>query len=390
MIPFEQAQSIIKDHVNALDTESVSLLESNGRVLAVDVTAHRDVPVGDMSAMDGFACRASDREMPLTVIDTIAAGDKPEKKIGPGQCSRIMTGAMLPQGADCVVMFEDTEEADGMVRVKTLSDQWNVRRSGEDLKKGDLVLKTGTRIHPAIIALLATEGHDPVTVFRQPKVGIIATGDEVIEPKEIPKDFQIRNSNSYQLHAQIQQVGCLPTYYGIASDTPESIGALFDKAVDQCDVILLSGGVSAGDYDYVIPMLNERNVRIHFHGVAVKPGKPTLFADLNETFIFGLPGNPVSTLIIFEMLVKPFLYGIMGHDFQHRRIQAKLKEDIRRKKSRRLEFIPVVLSQDNTVRRVPYHGSAHINAYTHVNGVTSIPKGVLEMEKGAIVEVLLV
>jgi molybdopterin molybdotransferase len=389
MIAFDEALSITNSSAKVLGSERIPLLESPGRILAVDVTAGRDVPAHDLSAMDGYACRASDRAGPLDVIETIAAGGKPKRPIGPGQCTRIMTGAPLPPGADCVVMFEDAVEDAGVVMVKNIRDKANVRHRAEDHKKGDRILRAGAIIKPPAAAILASEGHDPITVFRRPAVAVIATGDELVEPNENPDDFQIRNSNSCQLVAQILETGCLPTYFGIASDTPEAIGALFDKALTRCDVILLSGGVSAGDFDFVVPMLDARGIKILFNGIAVKPGKPTLFGTANDRFLFGMPGNPVSSLVIFEMLVKPFLYRTMGHAFNHRTANAKLGETIVRRKGDRLEFVPVALEEDHTVRRVPYHGSAHIYAYARASGMIAIPKNVTEMEKDTFVEVIL-
>ena len=389
MIAFDEALSIINSSATVLGSERIPLFKSPGRILATDVTAHRDVPAHDLSAMDGYACRASDRKGPLTVIETIAAGSSPRRRIGPGRCSRIMTGAPLPPGADCVVMFEDAVELAGVVSVKNIRDKTNVRCRAEDQKKGDRILRTGTIIKPAAAAVLASEGHDPVTVFRRPSVAVIATGDELVEPNENPDDFQIRNSNSVQLHAQILEAGCLPSYFGIASDTPEAIGAMFDRALTRCDVILLSGGVSAGDFDFVVPMLAARGIKIIFNGIEVKPGKPTLFGTSNNRFIFGMPGNPVSSLVIFEMLVKPFLYRMMGHEFSHRSVHAKLAETIKRWKGDRLEFIPVSLAEDNTVRRVPYHGSAHIDAYAKACGMIAIPENSTILEKESVVEVIL-
>jgi molybdopterin molybdotransferase len=365
------------------------LIEAPGRILATDVTAWRDVPVRDVSSMDGFACRAADREGALTVIETIPAGYAPQLAVGPGQCSRIMTGALLPEGADCVVMFEDAAEENGTVTVNKVRKQTNVRLCGEDQHRGDRVLSAGTLITPAVMAVLSAEGCDPVTVTVSPTVGIIATGDELVEPRVQPADHQIRNSNSFQLHAQVKAVGCEARYFGICRDSPDETRRLFVEAASVCDVIIFSGGVSAGDFDFVEQVLGEQGVRILVNGIAVKPGKPTVFGTSGDRWVFGLPGNPVASLVIFETLVKPFLYALGGHTYASRRIPVRLAKTMTRKSTDRMEFVPVMFDTAGAVTPVPYHGSAHLYAYTRAQGMVVFPRGCGQLDEGCCIEVTL-
>ncbi|MFC1586223.1 gephyrin-like molybdotransferase Glp [Fibrobacterota bacterium] len=389
MITFEEAKEITLRAAKRLPAEKVPLQESRGRILAEDIHSDLDLPVQDLSAMDGFACRRSDLGAPLEIIETIPAGSMPKKSVGPGQCSRIMTGAAVPRGADLVVMYEHTREENGMVTAEQKSGKTNIRRRAEDIKEGDCVLRAGTRIHAAEIAVLASVGCASVPVSVAPLVGVIATGDELVEPGEKPDGACIRNSNSYQLCAQIEQMNCRPRYFGIGGDKPEELDRLLKTAMAQCDVILLSGGVSMGDFDYVPDVLRRNNIELLFEKVSVKPGKPTVFGLGRDTFLFGLPGNPVSTLVCFEMLVKPFLFQLLGHSLRPLTVRAKLEQDLKRKKAGRSEFVPVKLTPDGKVQRLEYHGSGHIHAYTRANGVIYVPRGIESLAAGTGVDVIL-
>ena len=258
------------------------------------------------------------------------------------------------------------------------------------IKKGDTVLQKGTFITPAVIAVLASVGCDPVPVSRKPLLGIIATGSELVEPSQKPQSAQIRNSNSYQLYSQIEQAGCRPIYLGIIEDSPEAIGSAIDQNIATVDIFLLSGGVSMGEFDYVPGVLFEKGFRLLFQKVAIKPGKPTVFGKKDNKFVFGMPGNPVSTFILFEMLVKPFCHKLMGADYTHIKVTGKLAEKIKRKKSERLSFIPIVINKNVDISLVKYHGSAHIHALTKANGIVSIPVGVNEINAGEDIEVIII
>ncbi|MCD6392526.1 MAG: molybdopterin molybdotransferase MoeA, partial [Planctomycetes bacterium] len=358
--------------------------------LAADVASDMDMPPHNLSAMDGFACRQADLNDGLAEIETIPAGYMPTKSIGPGECSRIMTGAVVPDGADIVVMVEHTEARDGLVYVVKKSGRTNIRRKAEDIHTGDVVLTAGTVLRPVEIAVLASVGCDPAPVYAMPRVGVVATGDELIEPRQKPSAAKIRNSNSYQLCAQIQRAGCIPKYFGIAKDTPGAVNDILATAMEQCDVVLFSGGVSMGDYDFVPQILSDNGIDIKFEKVKIKPGKPTVFGTKGNKYFFGLPGNPVSTFVLFEVMVRPFLMKLMGHDYTPAKINGKLAKEIGIRKIERAEFRPVKLEPNGSVNFFEYHGSAHIHAYTLANGVVRIPAGVTKINAGANVQVTLI
>jgi molybdopterin molybdotransferase len=347
--------------------------------------------------MDGYACKALDLDAlddtggpPLKLIETIPAGYKPQKAVGGGECSKIMTGAMIPEGADFVVIVEHTQEENGLVRVIKKEGPPNICGKAEDLKAGDIVLHRGTLITPSEIAVLASVGRDSVPVVRRPVVGVLATGSELVEPSRKPNSVQIRNSNSYQLCAQVERAGCLPRYFGIAEDTPESIDRMLKEALQEADVILLSGGVSMGDFDFVPGILRQNSVELKFEKMAVKPGKPTVFGVRGDKYFFGLPGNPVSTFVLFEILVRPLLFKLMGSFDRRIRVKAILKGAIKRKKVDRMEIVPVHLDADGVADRLEYHGSAHINAYVKADGIIALAIGVDEIKAGTEVIVTLI
>jgi len=390
MISFENALEIINGASRLLPCESVTIENAAGRVLSENIVSDVNIPPANMSAMDGFACRASDRSMALVVIETIAAGAVPRKTISKGTCSRIMTGAMVPPEADCVVMFENSEENDNVVTVAKLTNDMNIRYMAEDAAAGDVILSKGELISPATCAVLATAGRISVPVARKPSVGIIATGNELVEPDKTPDVSQIRNSNSYQLYAQILQCGCIPRYYGIADDTIDNTRQMIKKAVCESDVIIVSGGVSAGDFDFVPTSLKDCGFNLLIEGIAVKPGKPAVFGVSKEKYAFGMPGNPVSTYVLFELLVKPFLYKMMGYVYQPLKIKVPLSKQIKKKKGDRLEIIPVRFTPDGAVEKVSYHGSAHIHAYSSAQGFLFLDKDVETLSEGTVVTVQLI
>jgi molybdopterin molybdotransferase len=400
MIHFSEAYDIVMNSVRDTGSEQVDLSGSLNRILAQDVVSDLDMPPFDKSAMDGYACRAEDLESKLDVIEVIQAGYVPEKKIGKLECSKIMTGAMLPEGADCVVIVEETEETAKrqMKFTSTLERdnngnfkyfqkrKGNICYKGEDIKCDEIVLSKGEIIKPQHIAVLASVGCATPLVGIKPKVGIIATGSELVEPCEKAEGPKIRNSNSYQLSAQIERMGAVSTYYGIAEDTKKAIDLCVRKAMAENDVMLVSGGVSMGDYDFVPAILKENGIEILFDQVAIQPGKPTTFGVAADVICFGMPGNPVSTFVQFEILVKPFLYKMMGHDYKTNYFPLILGKTIRRKRAAREALIPVHI-KDGRVFQIEYHGSAHINAMCATEYLISLPIGVSEIVEGAVVDV---
>lgn len=390
MITFQNALEIIKSQKVTLELESVSIYNALDRMLAEDVLSDIAVPPFNVSAMDGFACKKSEKNRELHVIETIAAGQKPQKVVESGTCSRIMTGAIIPDGADCVVMFEHTEEKDNTIKVVKVTDNSNIRCRGEDAVIGDILLSKGAKITAAACAVLATAGKKLVRVAVKPRVGIIATGNELVEPEITPSGAQIRNSNSYQLYAQALRCGAVPEYFGIADDTIYTTKNIICQAESKSDVIILSGGVSAGDFDCVPAALKECGYELLIQSVAVKPGKPTVFGRKGNKFVFGLPGNPVSNFVLFELFVRPFVCALMGNEYKPLCITAAVSKDIRKKKGDRTEIIPVGITADGCIEKVEYHGSAHINAYTCADAFLALESNIEEIRTGTYVSVQLI
>ncbi|HUW60100.1 MAG TPA: gephyrin-like molybdotransferase Glp [Candidatus Bathyarchaeia archaeon] len=393
MISFEEAYRIVMESARLLGSEHVSLPESLHRVLAEDVASDMDMPPFNKSAMDGYACRRHDLPRPLRVVEIIQAGYTPTQPIDAGCCAKIMTGAQVPEGADCVVMVEYTEVLDdGGVCFTGEDTAANICTRGEDIRAGDVVLRAGTLVEPQHIAVLATVGCVKPRVSKCPRVGIVATGDELVEPEVCPGPSQIRTSNSYQLCAQTVRAGSVPTYYGIVRDTEADIGAAMKRAMVANDVIIMSGGVSMGDYDLVPSVMRGNGFDILFDSVAVKPGKPTTFAVSRSGsrsrahWCFGLPGNPVSTFIQFEILIKPFLYRLMGHDYQPAYQVVPLTKTIHRRKTDRETWIPV-RTDGRGASACEFHGSAHLNALTEATGFVVMPADVAELKEGVLVHV---
>jgi molybdopterin molybdotransferase len=391
MITFEEACRIVLDNSIKTGIETVPLAEAYGRVLGEDVTSDTDMPPFDKSAVDGYACRRSDTVNKLKVIETIAAGKLPEKAIGANECSKIMTGGMLPEGADCVLMVEDTQViCEKQVKFLKETTAPNICYRAEDIKKGSLVLPKGTLLGPEHIAVMASAGCHAPGVGKRPTVGIISTGDELVEPHEIPSLSKIRNSNSWQLLAQAQKMNLKPRYWGIARDNEEATLAKINQAKEENDVVLLTGGVSMGDFDMVPDMMQKAGFELMFRSVAVQPGKPTVFGRHGNKFCFGLPGNPVSGYVLFELLVKPLLYKMQGHDFRPLTFKMPFATDYNRRRNDRMLVLPVTIHGDGTAGPIDYHGSAHIHSLTFAQAFAFIPVGVSSIHKGDMTDVRLI
>ena len=419
VLNFDNAFEIVMSSAPRLGTERVGIDRALNRILAEDVISDIDMPPFNKSAMDGFACRRADLANELSIIETIPAGYAPGKSIGTNQCAKIMTGAVVPEGADCVIMVEYTENvAENRIRFTSSTTENNICLRAEDTKKGDVILRAGEIIKAGHIAVLATVGCIKPSVALQPRVGIIATGDELVEPSRQPTACQIRNSNAFQLAAQVIGANAIATNYGIAADTKEALDGMVKKGIRQNDVVILSGGVSVGDYDLVREVLKENNVRLLFEKIAVNPGRPMVFGisnqksevgsqksevgsrksesvlcPLSSVFCFGLPGNPASTFIMFELLVKPFLYKMTGHDFKPVVSHSQLESTITRKKTERDSWLPVkilnfksqISNFGGKIANIEYHGSAHINALCEADGLICMPTGVAEIKEGTTV-----
>ena len=332
--------------VSPLAGEEVSILEANGKVLFEDVRARRSVPPFANSAMDGFAVRWQDvaqasaaSPVTLRVLEGVPAGYVAKRRVIEGTAIKIMTGAPIPRGADTVVRVEYTDSLRGEVRITGVDGaRSHVREAGEDIQKGQMILERGKLLTPADIGLMASVGKSRVRVYRRPTVGLISTGDELLEVGDPPRPGKIVNSNSYTLSAAVQGVGAVPMPLGIVRDKRKSLAAVFKKAL-RYDVVIISGGVSVGDYDLVKEALGDAGVQMQFWKVAQKPGHPMAFGRIGKKPVFGLPGNPVSSAVSFFLYARPALLKMMGYrELFLPVIQATLEHEI--KKSRGLkEFI---------------------------------------------------
>lgn len=399
MILLEEAYEALNKAIRSTQqTEAVSLAKSHGRTLAQDIFSDIDTPPFNRATMDGFAVVSSDGPGEYEVIEDIPAGKFPAKPIQPGQVAKIMTGAPLPEGADAVAQVEKTggfaDVGQRAVIKEGVGKGVNVARKGEDVMKGDLVLRAGRRIRVPEVAALASMGADPVKVYNRPNVAILATGDELVDPSQTPSPGQIRNVNSHSLHALVSRTGIDPVSLGIGRDNDDSLAAKIEQA-RQYDFLIVSGGVSAGDRDLVPSVLEAAGYRTVFHKVRIKPGKPVLFgASEDGKYVFGVPGNPVSAMVIFELMIKPALEKFSGLPARWGALErAELAEGVRRKKADREEYRPARLANVDgalTAAPVPYHGSGHFLALTEANGAVRIPIGVKEMAAGSSVEAVFI
>ncbi len=387
MISFEEAYRKVIGSAAVLGNEVVGLAASLGRILAGDVTSDSDMPPFDKSAVDGYACRKTDLNDELEVIEVIPAGKVPEKTITSGKCAKLMTGGMVPDGADTVIMVEYTVES-GINKIRFVHEKTsaNICYLGEDIRKDEIVLKKGTPIRPQEIAVLASVGCVEPKVFCRPVVGIISTGDELVEPDQTPAKSQIRNSNAAQLIAQVQKAGAIPQYFGIAADNEEATRKIITEALENSDMVLLTGGVSMGDFDFVPQILVELGISIQFKSMAVQPGRPTVFGIKDGKYLFGLPGNPVSSFVQFELLVKPLIFALMGCNFTPLELKLPMGETYIRRQTKRKSFVPVFI-KTGKVYPVEYHGSAHIHSYIFADGLVAVELGETTLEEGAIVDV---
>ena len=388
MMTVGKALRTVLEGMHRLGCEQVDLLEGLNRVVAEPIAAKRDHPPWDNSAMDGYAVRAEDtRRAPvvLRIIEEIRAGRLPTRSIHNGETSRIMTGAPLPRGADAVIRVEDTELKGKQVRIlQTVAVGENIRMRGEDVMAGKMVISEGTLIGPAEVGMIASVGRGRISVYQRPRVAILATGDELVDIGDEPGPHQIMNSNTYALAAQVKAAGGISVLLGIGRDNPKD---LMDKlqAARNTDMILISGGVSVGKYDYVRKVLAELGARLFFHKVTMKPGHPLAFGVLRDRWVFGLPGNPVSSLVTFEEFVRPSLLSMAGHEAIFRpTVQAILKEPYH-KKDGKTHFVRAVVRQEEgryTVRTTGAQGSGMLTSMVKANGLIVIPEAVREIKAG--------
>lgn len=353
---------------NHPELQETSLEDAAGRVLAEDIAADRDTPALARSVRDGYAVRAGDLPGELAVIGEVRAGEQFTAEVGPGQAVEIMTGAPIPAGADAVVMVEHTLRLDGRVRIEGSAEpQQFINARGCEAKAREVVLRAGTRLDYSGTALLAAFGHTRVKVYRQPEVAIIATGDEIVETDETPRDFQIRNSNARSLAAQVARAGGIPRVMAIARDTVAHTRGIVEQGL-RSDMLLLSGGVSAGKHDVVEEALAQCGAEFFFDRVLIQPGQPLVFGRVRERFFFGLPGNPASTMVTFEVLARAALELLSGQEETALYMPwARLTRAFRHRAGL-TRFLPARLSLDGgEVTPVKWSGSSDVPAITRAN-----------------------
>ena len=413
VLSVEEALERILATVHVLEPERVGLLEAAGRVLAEEITADRDIPPLTNSAMDGYAVRGADISQAqhparLRVVGEVAAGHVSQMRVEPGMAMRIMTGAPVPAGADTVVRFEDTRPSTGSGH--RLSSGWieilkapptgaNVRAAGEDVHAGQVILQPGKLLRPQEIGMLAAVGRVEVAVVRQPRVAILATGDEVVPPNQTPGPGQIRDANSYIVAAQVQAFGGLPLLLEVARDREDLVRRGMREALTQkADFIITSGGVSVGDFDLVKQVLAAEG-EMHFWSLNMKPGRPLAFGQIcppsqrgGGVPLLGLPGNPVAVMISTELFGRPALMKMQGFtDWSRPVVQARLSQPIRRKDGRR-HYLRVRLRETSAGYEAMLtgdQGSGILNSLVQADGLAVIPEEANHLPAGAEVEVLL-
>jgi len=384
VIPLAEAQQVVVDRCAQLPTVTLPLVEAIGHVTAGAVTAAEAVPAFDNTAMDGYAVRSEDTAtapVTLEVVDTLAAGRAPDVAVGPGQAVRIMTGAPIPPGADAVIMVERTRALDGGGRVvaeASVPVGNHVRRVGEDLEVGRVVFEPGEVLQPAHVGVLAGLGIHAISVVRRPRVGVISTGDELVDGSGPLALGQVRDSNRYSLLSLVSEAGLEGVDLGLVRDDPEVIRATIARGAATCDAVLTSGGVSMGDYDCVKVVLDEMG-QMSWMQVAIKPAKPFAFGLVGGTPVFGLPGNTVSSMVSFELLARPALRRMMGHAQLHRpRVQATAASPLRRHPDGKIHFARVVWSYRQgryEVRSAGGQGSHQLSSLAAANGLAVLPDG---------------
>lgn len=395
LLSFEEAVGLLLENLNPPEPISVHLDDCLGRVLSRDILADTDVPPFDKALMDGFAVRTADLvEVPaiLSIVGESSAGQPASLGVAPGQAVRIMTGAVVPAGADAVVRVEDTAPLDGgRVQMQSRVEVGqNISPRASEVKAGQVVLPAGTVIGPAQVAVLATFGYHTVPSFRRPSVLVLATGDELVPIDKKPGPGQIRNSNSAMVRAQCSQAGIEAETRLAVADDAASINRILEGTRD-FDFLIFSGGVSMGEKDYVHKVLGQGAAEVVFHKAAVKPGKPILFARRGRQLIFGLPGNPVSSFVTFELFVRPALRAAMGHrNLAAPRLKAVLTEAVRQKPGR-LFFKAAVLDRTEFPFRVTPRqtaGSGDMTAFAGANALIMVPADCSHIESGTEVDVI--
>lgn len=387
MLPIERGLEIVmatvqaKERADWMAPESVPLFDCMHRILREDVFLDADSPPFDKAIRDGFAVRFEDlAQVPavLTVVGESRAGAGSDTTVERGQCCEIMTGAPLPPGADAVVMVEHTERlSPASVRIlRTTRENEGLLRRGAEARKGDMILRSGRRIALADVGLLASAGKSMVAVSKRPRVAVIATGDELVEVDQMPVSGQIRNSNTYTICAQVKEAGAEPVVLGIGRDDLDDLRQKIRHGLEH-DVLIVSGGVSMGKYDLVEDVFAEFGVEVQFDQIAMKPGKPTVFGHRGNTYVFGLPGNPISTMVAFHMFVRPLiLFLLKAENTSPKILEAKL-EAAAKCDPQRAALVPALVrfeAGQYWIRTAPWKGSSDLVGLARANALIMIPQ----------------
>lgn len=393
MLSVNEAKQRILAKLPEPGSEQVPVAEAAGRVCAADAVARRALPPYDNSAMDGFAVRSTDLPGTLPVAGTIAAGDNPDRELPAGQVLRIMTGAPMPRGADAVVMRENVNDhGDTAEFAEPAIVARHIRRAGEDVAVGDVVVSAGADIDPGAVGLLAAQGFATVAVTPRPRVAIISTGDELVDVGVEPGPGQIVNSNAYALAAQIHEFGGVPVDLGIAADDLDASIAVLKRSLD-ADMVVTCGGVSVGDFDFVKQAFEAVDIDVDFWKVAIKPGKPLVFGlTPSGAPVLGLPGNPVSAMVTFEVFGRPLVRALMGADNRERpRVPVELGRGVR-KKPGRAHYLRARLRRDGGRLIAEPHskqGSGMLSSMLDVDALVIIPADAGDQPEGTSVEAVL-
>ena len=387
MLSFIEAQHIIKSFAQSYGTEKILLDDALGRVIGEDIYADRDYPPFNRSAMDGYAIQKEDFEKAINsfkIVETVYAGGRTEKIINPGECYKIMTGAAVPLSADAVLRKEDARESEGFVSflINEIKIFQNIAKKGEDLNKGDLVLNRSTKCNASVIGILSSLGKDEVVVEKLPTIAIITTGNEVVEVNKAVNDVQIRNSNLHVLKALLKNFNIKATYHRHVEDDPEKILSSLNGALD-CDLVIMSGGVSAGDADYVPAVLNQAGVEALFHKVAIRPGKPFWCGHKGKTMIFALPGNPLSCLVTFTLFIRYFIECCFG--LPQSLVTLPLESE-RKQRVSLDEFFPVrIKGEPAYFHTISFNGSGDVRLAFEAQALAIHPSGIAQLDRGDIV-----
>ncbi len=399
VLSYQDAAAVVRREAAAAthlsrETERVPLSEARSRVLAQDVVADRDQPPFARATRDGYACRAADLKSPLTVVGTVRAGELWQgAPLAAGLAIEIMTGAPVPDGADCVLMVEHAvlerqKESQRLVPGRLLSPGENIVPAGAEARAGATLVPAGTRLRPSQIGAAASCGHADVAVYRRPRIGILATGDELVDISAQPALHQIRNSNSYSLAAQAMGAGAEPLILPTGRDDEQALTGAVGAALAQCDLLLLSGGVSMGKYDFVELALSSLGAEYFFTGAKIQPGRPVVFGRALGRYFFGLPGNPVSTLVTFALFAAPLVRALGGErDAQPLFASAQAAERVEVKPGL-TRFLPAVL-EAGRVRVVPWQGSGDLAATARTNAYLVLDERCAGVERDEFVPVLL-